>query len=388
MKKIAVDARSVATENPRGMARVTLDFVRYLSEHPQYGNKFELLCFVDNTDQKMPDVVRRFAHDLGPSNPACWEQHILSGACRSASIDLLFCTTNTAPWRVGRQTKLVTVIHDTMFKHRLLMTLRRGTKRQIVGMFYRRLFARIAAKKSKRILTVSNYSKRCIASEYTLNADQIKVITPSVEHIAQVKAEVDIYDTPQLHPKLRNDAPFILYVGGNSWNKNAVLAPQVLEWLRKNGQPDMQLVMIGIPENGREKLSRQADGKEIEGIIFGHGISDEVLAGLYRSAVATLVTSIEEGFCLPVVEAVSVGCPVVTTVAGAAGEIAGDAGLVVESATTETLGESLIRVMEDRDLRERMITDGYIRASHFTRESSARSLENAIGDIVESVISK
>jgi len=95
------------------------------------------------------------------------------------------------------------------------------------------------------------------------------------------------------------------------------------------------------------------------------------LPGLYQTAQAVLFPSLDEGFGLPVLEAFAAGTPVVASNAGAIPEVAGDAALLSAPGDDSALAANLLRLLTDRELRERQVAAGRARAALYTWSASA-----------------
>lgn len=111
----------------------------------------------------------------------------------------------------------------------------------------------------------------------------------------------------------------------------------------------------------------------LEGIVrFLDHVSDEELIALYQMAICLAFPSLYEGFGLPVLEAMMAGCPVITSKTSSLPEVAGNAGLLVDPLNAEEIATAIQQVMQDKDLRTRMIDDGHVWASRFSWEETAR----------------
>ncbi|MBL7064272.1 MAG: glycosyltransferase family 4 protein, partial [Anaerolineae bacterium] len=103
-------------------------------------------------------------------------------------------------------------------------------------------------------------------------------------------------------------------------------------------------------------------------------VDDTDLPALYRGAALFAFPSLYEGFGLPVLEAMACGVPVVCSKTSSLPEVAGDAPLLVDPLDADGLAEALARVLENADLRQRMITRGLAQAARFTWDQAARRL--------------
>jgi glycosyltransferase involved in cell wall biosynthesis len=153
------------------------------------------------------------------------------------------------------------------------------------------------------------------------------------------------------------ERPYILYVGRRRFYKNfAVLAAAFTRSADLRAQYD--LICVGGEVDVAEQLA-DVRYERVEA-------SDAELAGLYAGAVAFVYSSRYEGFGLPLIEAMSCGCPVITTRGGSLEEIAGDAAEYFEPDSSDELIEAIQRVTRDRLLRARLIAAGRHRAAGFT----------------------
>jgi len=101
-------------------------------------------------------------------------------------------------------------------------------------------------------------------------------------------------------------------------------------------------------------------------------VTDEELVGLYQSAICTVVPSTYEGFGLPVLEAMAHGCPVLSSGGGALREVGGDAALYFPTDSADKLAETICRLTQDQELREKCIRRGRDNLSKFSWDRCAR----------------
>jgi glycosyltransferase involved in cell wall biosynthesis len=103
---------------------------------------------------------------------------------------------------------------------------------------------------------------------------------------------------------------------------------------------------------------------------------------LYEGARLLVLPSFHEGFGLPVLEAMSLGIPVVTSNRGALPEVVGDAGLTVDAEDRRALGDAIHAVLTDRDRAATMRGRGLARAADFNWDAAARALYGAYTDVM------
>ena len=164
------------------------------------------------------------------------------------------------------------------------------------------------------------------------------------------------------------DSGYVLYVGGRKNYKNFKLA---LHGFVESGvwRDGVKLVCTGSDFNDQElELFRQVG---VPHSIVSVGLVDEAaLFCLYKHAHCLLYTSRYEGFGLPLIEAMSVGCPVIGAEVSCIPEIVGKAGILVNADSPNQVARAILD-LGSTSLRDRVIADGLIRASHFSWNISA-----------------
>jgi glycosyltransferase involved in cell wall biosynthesis len=155
--------------------------------------------------------------------------------------------------------------------------------------------------------------------------------------------------------------------------------PVLLRELARPDAPDVPLLVVGQPGWGGLDLAAEADrlGLGARVRVLGR-VPDADLAVLLRRATALVMPSRSEGFGLPLLEAMSLGTPVVTSPAAALVEVAGGASLV---AADDQLGPALRAVVEDDALRTRLAEAGLRRAGAYTWDGAADALWAAYSEI-------
>jgi len=168
---------------------------------------------------------------------------------------------------------------------------------------------------------------------------------------------------------------FVLYVGDLNWNKNV---PGLVRACRRIGVP---LVIAGKqavsrdydpahPEN-RDLVWLQKKARRSKKIILLGFVSSDDLAAVYNLAGLYCQPSFDEGFGLPVLEAMACGCPVVSSNRGSLPEVVGSAGLVVDP-DERSLASAIERVLRDRKERVRLVRLGREQVKEFSWLKTAK----------------
>jgi len=226
-----------------------------------------------------------------------------------------------------------------------------------------------AVRRSHRILTVSEASKRDIIHLFDVPPEKIVVVynaiderfreVPSEEHIARVRERYQLQHE------------FVLYVGNIKPHKNLVRLIEAFDMLRARGFDQLKLLIIGDEISKLPALRRAVHSHKLhKHVRFLGYLPDETLAALYRLASVFVFPSLYEGFGLPPLEAMACGTPVVTSNVSSLPEVTGDAAVLVDPYDVESIAAGIERVLTDRVLSEELRRKGVARAREFSWERS------------------
>jgi glycosyltransferase involved in cell wall biosynthesis len=143
------------------------------------------------------------------------------------------------------------------------------------------------------------------------------------------------------------------------------------------GHDGTRLVIAGAPGNDDPAITAAVEALPADvrrQVVVLGTVSDTRKHALLQGARALVYPSLDEGFGLPILEAMAAGTPVVASTAGSIPEVAGDAALLVAPDDVDALAASLADVLRDDDLRERLEHAGRVRAAQFTWTDTARRM--------------
>jgi glycosyltransferase involved in cell wall biosynthesis len=219
--------------------------------------------------------------------------------------------------------------------------------------------------KSDAIIAVSEYTKSQLVDHLKIASSKIYTVHHGADPFfaePQSGAEFD-----KLKKTLSITQPYFLFVGTQEPRKNL---PTLMEAFEKM-EPVTQLVLCGL-EGWGEELS----GFNLDRVIRTGYVSRNELRLLYQNAIALVMPSLDEGFGLPILEAMTAGAPVVASGIPAFLEIGADAFLPVNPQSATQLRNALETVQSDASLRERLIVSGKERAKKFTwKEAAQKTLD-------------
>ncbi|MEG2317472.1 MAG: glycosyltransferase family 1 protein [Rikenellaceae bacterium] len=314
---IGIDYRLAASSH-RGMGRYCREIVEKLfimDTKNQY-----VLYIDDKCDKPLPHNFR--FHKLPTSNFIIGEQIIMPFFIIKDKIDVLWSPSNTFPLITPRHIKLVTTIHDLIFMYKLP----KGQNFiQRVGALYRRYVLKLGHKRIDSCITVSEFSASEIKrifniTDVTITYNCIEAFYKKTKDIKQDKKE-NFYFT------LSADAP----------SKNLKF---LLEAFR-NKLSGEKLIIAGVKDTSplRELYSSQ------DITFLNDGISDDELIKLYMSCKAFIYVSLQEGFGIPPLEALSCGSKVICSYATSLREVVGECGILIDPKNED----SLLKAISDID---------------------------------------
>lgn len=188
-----------------------------------------------------------------------------------------------------------------------------------------------AARRAKKIITVSNATKNEIADHLGADRDKIVVIHEGVDQqIANSKLQM-----------VKTHKQYFLYVGNAYPHKNLERLIDALDILVSQ-YPDISLILVGREDYFYKRLREKVQGmKLVDQVIFYGKATDEELKNLYRNAQALIVPSLMEGFGLPALEAMVNGCLVLAADIPSLREICGHAAVYFNPNSTGELAEKM-----------------------------------------------
>ncbi|MEB3312417.1 MAG: glycosyltransferase family 1 protein [Snowella sp.] len=167
--------------------------------------------------------------------------------------------------------------------------------------------------------------------------------------------------------------PYFLFVSTLEPRKNVINLIQAFNYLKQNHKIEHQLVLIGQMgwkyEPILEAINQSPYHSEIHHLNY---LSDKLVALFYTQAEAFIYPSFYEGFGLPVLEAMTLGAPVITSNTSSLPEVTGDAALLIDPNNFLELAEAMLKVISDRALRDQLTTQGKKQAQKFSWNKTAQ----------------
>jgi glycosyltransferase involved in cell wall biosynthesis len=320
----------------------------------------------DSLDLNAPNFTRHLCRCSGKSRVTriAYEQLFLPGIVTKYGIDILHSPGYVSPV-TGKFGKVVT-IHDMQYiyypnyfpKARLL---------------YWKYFLPISARKSDIILTVSENSRADIVNLLNISKDKVFVTYEAPKFCADSNKGDSL---PPVMKKYNIRDNYILSVASLLPHKNLDRLIEAFALLED--KINHQLVCVGIKGHALDDIGRTIRNKlnhPDRVAILGY-ISDQDLAAIYKGADLFILPSLFEGFGIPLLEAMALGCPVAASNRTSIPEIVGDAAVLFDPEDTQGIADAMLLVLSNQSLRNDLVHRGLLRAKLFSWHKMAKETLN------------
>jgi glycosyltransferase involved in cell wall biosynthesis len=218
----------------------------------------------------------------------------------------------------------------------------------------------LLAKRLMRVTTVSHFAADELAQFLPISRDQISVMPDGHEHVFRWNASAsDIFE------RFPIKRPFVLLLGNRTKHKNANMIMELAADFDKLGVD----LMVAGSSAGVFATTTAVSASNIRRLGF---VSDDDLAALFSKALCLVFPSITEGFGLPIVEAMTLGCPVISSNFSCMPEICGDAALLASPRDPQLWIRHVQELLRSSNLRSELIERGKIQARQFSWRKSAQ----------------
>lgn len=358
MKRVFINGRFL-TQPLSGMQRFAQELVTaldaLLGETPEaLPGVLQVEVLVPPGPCRMPAWQHVQVRQVGRLTGHAWEQLELAWAARDG---ILLNLTSCGPLLHGQS---VLVMHDAaVFMHPEHFSRAYGT-------WHRVLRPRLA-RRAAALGTISEFSRRELARCCGVSPDAFTVIPDSAEHIVHQEAQHDALEKFGL-----TAGAYALTVGNQSPNKNIALAIAAFEAAAPQGWT------LAVAGGGADKIFGKTTPHGSSRVRTLGRVSDAELKTLYQHAALFLFPSRYEGFGVPPLEAMSLGCPVLSSDATAMPEVLGDAATYFPSDDAQALAAQIRALAADRERLHAMSRAGKDQAQRYSWAAGARTLATLV----------
>lgn len=271
--------------------------------------------------------------------------------------------------------KQLAVIHDISFEHYP------NDVSFIVRKYYHHFFPRFA-RKATRIATVSEFSKRDLVKTYGVRASKIDVVfNGSNEFYSPILDELKL----ETQKRFSRAGEYFLFVGSLHPRKNISRLFKAFDLFKAAVKSDVKMVIVGEKYYWTNEIKQTyLNMKHKDDVVFTGRLSNEDLKNVLGSALALTYVPYFEGFGIPILEAMNCDTPVITSNVTSMPEVAGDAALLVDPFSEQSIAEAMIYIHKDEDMRSDLIKKGIERRKEFSWDRTANLLWESIEKTMKS----
>jgi glycosyltransferase involved in cell wall biosynthesis len=307
--------------------------------------------------------------------PRFWTQIGLSFEIFFHPIDSLFVPAHTVPFI--HPSKTAVVIHGLEYE---IMPEAYSSW----GRLYMRFSIRNSCRWAEKVISVSRNTKQDLVSLYGVPEDKIQVIYEGYDAEAKsqkpsVPANKSRTSSEDQNPKFKKYRPYLLFIGRLEERKNIIGIIETFEILKEKYEIPHNLLLAGKGGYNYESIAEKINGsrskKDIRELGF---VADEDKFDLMKNADVFMFPTFYEGFGIPILEAQSVGVPVVTSNVSSMPEVADESAILVDPREPSYMAERTYAIISDEKLRTDMIKKGYENIKRFSWDNCAKDISKII----------
>ncbi|MBQ9356433.1 MAG: glycosyltransferase family 4 protein [Prevotella sp.] len=362
--KIGIEAQRIFRKNKHGMDYVVLQEILQLQ---QIDTENEYYVFVaPGPDRCVESSDRVHVMEIGGSFYPWWEQVTLPRAVKKTGVELLHCTSNTAPLRC--RVPLVLTLHDIIFleprdkqNHSLY---------QNMGWLYRRLVVPRILPNCRRIITVSQFEKQNIISKLSIEEQRMAMIYNGYNEWFK-----PMDDQQEVYKKYMDERGFIFFLGNTDPKKNTERTLVAYSKYLEQSDVKRPLLMADLDQAYLDGIIKRNGIENIRPYLHMPGyIPNADLPYIYGAAFAFLYTSLRESFGIPLLEGMACGVPVITSNTSSMPEIGGPNAILINPEKADEIAAMLIKLEKDPKFYEEKKNIGLERSRLFSWRRTAEEL--------------
>ena len=369
--RIGIEAQRIFRENKHGMDYVVLEEIKELQKSDTRNEYFVFVA--PGEDRCLKDSKNVHIIEIGSNFYPLWEQFSLPRAVNQLNLDMLHCTSNTAPIRC--KVPLILTLHDIIF----LEPRDKSNKSfyQDMGWRYRRFVVPRILKKCKRIITVSDFEYNNIITKLQIPEEKMVMIYNGYN-----KWFRPVEDTELIYQQYIEEPGYFFFLGNTDPKKNTERTLIAYSKYLEMSDVKRKLLMADLDKGYLDEIIDRNDiGNIRDHIVMPGYIKNADLPYIYNNAFAFLYTSLRESFGIPLLEAMACGTPVITSNTSSMPEIGGSEVIMVNPLNVNEITEKMLLLEKDKALYQKQKDIGIIRAQQFSWEYTAEQLLMVYEDV-------
>lgn len=270
---------------------------------------------------------------------------------------------------LNTRTKQLAAIHDINFAHRP------KDLPWLKAKYYNHFFP-LFARKAKRIVTVSYFSKEDINRTYKIDGGKIDVVYNGVNTLYTPTTEAEKL---KVKAEFSGGKDYFLFIGSLHPRKNICGLLRAFDAFRTSVDTDMKLLIVGESMFKTNDIELTYEGMRYkDDVVFTGRLSTEELHQVLGAALALTFVPFFEGFGIPVIEAMNAGVPVICSNTTSLPEVGGHAVIYADPFSMSQIKDAMIKLFQEKELRETLIEKGFVQKDKFSWDKTAELLWGSI----------
>ena len=362
--KIGIEAQRIFRKDKHGMDYVVLQEIIELQKLDHQNEYFVFVA--PGPDECIKETSNVHIIKVEGGIYPIWEQVALPKAAAKAGVELLHCTSNTAP--IHCDIPLILTLHDIIFLEP--RDKRNRSLYQNMGWQYRRLVVPRILKKCYRIITVSKFEQQNIIQKLGLSEKLVTMIYNGYNDWFR-----PMEDTESVFNKYMAEKGYLFFLGNTDPKKNTERTLIAYSKYLERSAIKRKLLMADLDRHYLDDIICRNQIENIRKYIEMPGyIVNTDLPYVYNGAFAFLYTSLRESFGIPLLEAMACGIPVITSNTSSMPEIAGSDAILVNPESPDEICEQLLKLEQDKGYYQQQVEVGLGRAKNFSWKCTTEHL--------------
>ena len=369
--RIGIEAQRIFRNNKHGMDYVVLEEIKELQKSDNRNDYFVFVA--PGEDHCLHDSKNVHIIEIGSNFYPLWEQFSLPRAVNQLNLDMLHCTSNTAP--ILCKIPMILTLHDIIF----LEPRDKSNKSlyQNMGWLYRRFVVPRILKKCKRIITVSEFEYNNIISKLHIPEEKMVMIYNGYNEWFKPVEDIEL-----IYQQYIEEPGYFFFLGNTDPKKNTERTLIAYSHYLEKSNVKRKLLMADLESSFLDDIIERNHIENIKDYMVIPGyIKNADLPYVYNNAFAFLYTSLRESFGIPLLEAMACGTPVITSNTSSMPEIGGSEALMVNPQNADEITEKMLLLEEDNIIYQKQKEIGIRRAQQFSWKYTAEQLLTVYEDV-------
>jgi glycosyltransferase involved in cell wall biosynthesis len=270
---------------------------------------------------------------------------------------------------LNTRVRQLAAIHDINFAHRP------KDLPWLKAKYYNYFFPKFA-RRAKRIVTVSYFSKEDINRTYKIDSDKVDVVYNGVNTTYTPTSVDENFSTKAMYSSGKD---YFLFIGSLHPRKNICGLLRAFDAFRTSVDSDIKLLIVGESMFKTSDIELTYEGMRYkDDVVFTGRLNNDQLHHVLGASMALTFVPYFEGFGIPVIEAMNAGVPVICSNTTSLPEVGGNAVLYVDPFSLTQIKDAMIRIYQEKDLRDLLIEKGFVQKEKFSWDKTAELLWGSI----------